>query len=110
MALCKYTQGFQSAVATKYLNRDSIEQYQSEERTMMAFRLTDSRYRLFELSNIMSKDEISTSDKTELLKKQLNEFYEVNTFDKCKTMGDIVKFNLKEALRTNLSLIQKSKK
>jgi hypothetical protein len=96
-------------LATKYLNRDSIEQYQSEERTMMAFRLTDSRYRLFELSNIMSKDEISTSDKTDLLKKQLNEFYEISSFDKCKTMGDIVKFNLKEALRTNLSLIQKSK-
>jgi hypothetical protein len=96
-------------LATKYLNKDSIEQYQTEERTMMAFRMADSRYRLLELMNVMSKDEISSADKVELLKAQLNDFFKNEQFNKCKTMGDIVKFNLKESLRSNLSLILEAK-
>src|SRR5580692_2890166 len=47
----------------KYLNKDSINQYQTEERTMMAFRVASSRFRLMELLNIMSKDNISTPEK-----------------------------------------------
>lgn len=50
-------------LALKNLNRDSIEQYQSEERTMMAFRVADSRYRLMELLNIMRRDTISPGEK-----------------------------------------------
>ncbi len=96
-------------LAMKYLNKDSIQQYQTEERTMMAFRLADSRYRLLELGNIMSKDEISTPHKIEQLKTQLNDVFKNGHFTKCKSMGDIVKFNLKESLRTNLSLILESK-
>src|SRR5882757_4893918 len=46
-----------------HLNKDSIEQYQTEERTMMAFRVASSRFRLMELLNIMAKDKISTPEK-----------------------------------------------
>src|SRR5215216_470210 len=36
-------------LATKHLNKDSIEQYQTEERTLMAFRLASYRHRILEL-------------------------------------------------------------
>jgi len=52
----------------KHLNKDSIQQYQTEERTMMAFRVASSRLRLMELLNIMSKDSISTKEKLAQLK------------------------------------------
>ena len=92
----------------KYLNKDSIEQYQTEERTLMAFRLTASRYRLKELLDIMTKDEISTPEKIELLKKELAGFDEgKNSFSICTTMGQVVKEHLKKLLLKNLKMIPK---
>jgi hypothetical protein len=92
----------------KHLNKDSIEQYQTEERTMMAFRVASSRFRLMELLNIMSVDEISSPEKTIQLKKELNEFLQTTVFNKCKSIGQIVKTHLKQTLRKNLLLIQKN--
>jgi hypothetical protein len=57
----------------------------------------------------MSKDEISSSEKIEQLKAELNEVFKNEQFSRCKSMGDIVKSNLKESLRMNLSQIQKAK-
>lgn len=96
-------------LAISHLNKDSIEQYQTEERTMMAFRITDSRYRLMELFNIMSKDKISTIEKIEQLGRELAEFYDNKRFLKARTMGDLVKLNLKQTLRKNMKTIQKAK-
>jgi hypothetical protein len=95
-------------LSLKHLNKDSIEQYQTEERTMMAFRVASSRFRLMELLNIMTIDEISTSEKTILLKKELNEYLQTTVFNKCKSIGQIVKTHLKQTLRKNLLLIQKN--
>ncbi|HEX8461954.1 MAG TPA: hypothetical protein VF623_11010 [Segetibacter sp.] len=92
------------------LNKDSIEQYQTEERTMMAFRVADFRYRLMELFNIMCKDEISPPAKTEQLKKELAEYFRNARFLKCNTMGDVVKLNLKQTLGKSLKLIQQAKR
>lgn len=92
----------------KHLNRDSIEQYQMEERTLMAFRLTSARYRVKELLDIMIKDTISTVEKVAELKGQLSELYPGNThFLKCSSMGQLVKETLKQVLRKNLILIPK---
>lgn len=95
-------------VAIAHLNKEVIEQYQTEERTMMAFRVADSRFRLMELFNIMCKDEISTPGKIEQLKKELSELYDNKRFLKAKTMGDIVKLNLKQTLRKNIRFVQKN--
>lgn len=97
-------------LALQYLNKDSIEQYQSEERTMMAFRVADSRYRLMVLFNVMCKDAISTPDKMEQLKQELTIFFSNPQFMKCKTMGDVVKLNLKQTLLKNLLMIQQAKR
>ena len=87
-----------------HLNKESIEQYQFEERTLITFRLASSRYRIKELLDIMTKDNISTPQKIEQLKKELH----APAFQKCHSMGEIVKTHLKQTLRKNLLLIQKN--
>lgn len=88
------------------LNKESIEQYQAEEKSSMAFRVANSRYRLMELLNIMAVDEISPPEKVEQLKKELNQHFNTTIFNRCKTMGQILKIHLKKTLRENLLLIQ----
>lgn len=92
----------------KSLNKDSIEQYQTEERTLMAFRVASTRHRLMQLLNIMSKDSISTPEKITELKNQLGEYFHNNSFYKCTSMGQVVKRQLKQTLQKNLKLIQQN--
>lgn len=91
-----------------HLNRESIEQYQFEERTLITFRLVSSRYRIKELLDIMKKDEISSTAKIEQLKNELNSFHKTSAFKRCRSVGDIVKTHLKQSLRKNLFLVQKN--
>jgi hypothetical protein len=91
-----------------HLNKESIAQYQAEERTMITFRLASSRYRIKELFDVMSKDTISTAEKTDQLKQQLNEYFKTTIFSKCNSMGQVVKRQLKQTLQKNLMLIQKN--
>ena len=97
-------------LALDHLNKASIEQYQTEERTMMAFRAADSRYRIMELFNIMCRDEISTRGKTEQLRAELYDFSKNPRFLKCSTMGDVVKLHLKQMLGKTLRQIQQAKR
>jgi hypothetical protein len=93
----------------RHLNKDSIEQYQTEERTMMAFRVASSRFRLMELLNIMSRNpEISTPEKLLQLKTGLGETFGNPAFLKCRSMGQLVKRQLKQTLQKNLALLQKN--
>lgn len=92
----------------KHLNKDSIQQYQTEERTMMAFRVASSRFRLMELLNIMAKDNISTPAKLQELKTGLGDYFQNPAFYKCSSMGQVVKRQLKQTLQKNLALIQKN--
>jgi hypothetical protein len=92
----------------KILNRDSIEQYQAEERTMIAFRMASSRRRTMDLLSIMSKDLISKPEKTEQLKTELGLHFKTQAFEKCRSMGQIVKTHLKQNLSKHFMLIQKS--
>jgi len=95
-------------MCVQYLNSDSIEQYQTEERTLMAFRVASSRFRLMELLNIMAKDNISTPEKLNQLKHQLAAHFQASIFNKCGSMGQLVKRQLKQTLQKNLKLIQNS--
>jgi hypothetical protein len=96
-------------LCSKLLNKDSIEQYQTEERTMMAFRVASTRFRLMELLNIMAKDKISAPLKLQQLKTELGHFFHSPaTFNKCNSMGQVVKRQLKQTLQKNLALIQKN--
>ncbi len=95
-------------LSSEYLNKESIEQYQAEERTMMTFRLVSSKFRIKELLDIMRKDTLSTPEKIEELKTALAAYHNNPVFLKCKTTGDILKANLKQMLLKNLKLIKTS--
>ncbi len=90
-------------LSLKCLNKDSMEQYRTEERTMMAFRLASSRYRIKELLDIMATDEISTHEKTAQLAAELARHHQHPAFTRCRTQGELVKMHLKFMLRNNLS-------
>lgn len=89
------------------LSHDVIAQYRTEERTTMALRVIASRKRLMELLNIISKDEISENYKVKILRDELNAHFENNYFSKCKTMGELVKRQLKQMLQKHLNQSQK---
>jgi hypothetical protein len=89
------------------LHAKAISQYQAEERTAMAYRVIGSRFRLMELLNIMSKDELSENYKVGLLRDELNAYFQSKTFQKCTTMGAIVKKQLKTTLQTHIMNVQK---
>ncbi|HRE52046.1 MAG TPA: hypothetical protein PK339_11530 [Flavitalea sp.] len=95
-------------LSRKYLNKESIEQYQAEERTMMAFRMASARYRIMDLLSIMSRDVISKPEKVKQLKEELGGHFHTSDFNKCRSMGQIVKIHLKQNLRKHFKLIQKS--
>ena len=90
------------------LNKDSIEQYQAEERTMIAFRMASTRRRSMDLLSIMSRDIISKPEKVAQLKIELAEHFNTKGFDKCNSMGQLVKAHLKQNLSKHFMLIQKS--
>lgn len=87
------------------LNTDSIKQYQAEERTMMAFRVAGSRYRLKSLLDIMGMDEISSSEKVHQLSAEISTYTGNNIYRKCTNMGQIVKTHLKNLLRKSLVMV-----
>ncbi|MBA4166158.1 MAG: hypothetical protein H0X41_01185 [Chitinophagaceae bacterium] len=95
-------------LCNSHLNIESIEQYQTEERTMMAFRVASNRFRLMDLLNIMSKDNISPQEKLLQLRSELREHFGNAAFSKCISMGQVVKRQLKQTLQKNLALIQKN--
>lgn len=90
----------------KSLSADVIEQYQAEERTTMAYRVIAGRKQLMELLNIMIKDEISENYKVQLLRNELNIHFKNDHFSRCKTMGSIVKRQLKQMLQQHLKQLQ----
>lgn len=96
-------------LAQKYLDKNSIAQYQTEERTLMAIRLVSARYRVKELLDIMHDDTISQPEKINQLKHELAAYFQQPAFTKANTMGQLVKTQLKQTLRKSLLLIPKSK-
>jgi hypothetical protein len=95
-------------MSMRFLNKDSIEQYQAEERTLIAYRMAASRYRILELLNIMSTDIISTDEKRTQLRYELADHFGSKNFLRCKTMGEIVKQILRFVLKPHLSRIQRN--
>jgi len=97
-------------LSLKHLNKDSIEQYQAEERTLMTFRLASARYRIKDLLDIMSKDTVSIPEKVNQLRNELGALYgNPPAFKKANSMGRLLKTHLKQTLQKNLMLIPKMK-
>ena len=58
-----------------------------------------------QLVNTIIKDDISENYKINTLRNELNEHFETVRFTKCKTMGSIVKQQLKQVLQKHLLVV-----
>jgi hypothetical protein len=91
------------------LSSEAIAQYQVEEKTAIATRVIASRYRVNELLNIMIKDELSENYKVPILRQELCEYYQTNYFSRCRTMGEIVKHQIKHSLGSYIKQVRAEK-
>lgn len=93
----------------KHINKETVEQYQKEERTLMAKRLRSSRYRVKDLIDIMNIDRISTEEKVNQLKSELAIHFQDPSFEKCRNMGELLKKNLKLTLLKPMRQLDKKR-
>jgi hypothetical protein len=77
-------------MSIKVLAKESIEQYEKEERSLLAKRATSERERLDDLLNCMKKDTISTPEKIKQLKLGLFKLTKDVKFKKSENMGDLL--------------------
>ncbi len=89
------------------LSNDVIEQYRTEEHSSMAYRIIGNSRRLMYLLDVMKNDELSEFYKVKQLKEGLNEHFNTQYFDKCRTMGSIVKKQLKINIQKHLKFLRK---
>ena len=82
----------------KHLNKEVIQQYQQEERAVLARRLKAERHRLKDLRDVLLKEQVSTPEKTKQLALELAVHYQDPIFAKCTSMGQIIDRSLKKAL------------
>ena len=80
------------------LNQETIEQYQKEERTLISRRYRSAERRVGELLDLMSKEQLSTPEKTIQLNQDLTEHYQINIFKNADTMGKIVRTHIEYLL------------
>jgi len=85
-------------MCVKYINSETVRQYQLEERFLMAKRVKTARFRLASLLEVMEGDNISQREKVVQLRTELAEHYKRDAFLKCKSMGNIMKMSLEMLL------------
>ena len=85
-------------LCTSLLNYQTMTQYRDEERTLIARRVQASYRRLNAFWEIFLPDEISTPEKVESLREDLNQLHETDRFSSCETMGQLVKENVEYSL------------
>ena len=84
------------------LKDDTIEQIRTIEKQQMAKAVIQHRRQLTALLQAMMKEEISENYKVVSLRKELNAYFNTRHFTKCKTMGAIVKQQLRQLLHPYL--------
>jgi hypothetical protein len=66
---------------------------------MIASRLKSESQRVYDLMNVMSKDEIAPLENVDHLKSELAKHYQDDRFLTCQTMGEIVWHSLEFLMR-----------
>lgn len=86
-------------LVAKYLNDESIRQYQEEERAVLAKRMISGGSRLQELMTIMRGEQVSTKQKVDRLKTEAFQVMKDLNFKNCKGMGDVLQVAFDYILR-----------
>jgi hypothetical protein len=81
------------------LERESVEQYAKEERSLLAKRAWNERLRLQELLDCMKSDEISTPEKIEELRSGLFDLTKDLKFKRSNNMGELLDSALQFVIR-----------
>lgn len=81
-------------LVTDLINPQTINQYQIEERSRLARRLKHSRYVLKDLFDTVEREELSSLDKIDHLKRELAQHHNDKRFLNCTTMSKILKLHL----------------
>ena len=76
-----------------HMSPKTVEQYQFEERSLIARRVKTTRRKLRELFRIMVVDKLSSDAKIEQLKEELTAHHRTKSFLSCDSMGEIVRTN-----------------
>lgn len=84
------------------INGRTLQQYQSEERSLIARRLIASRYEVLDLINCMTADRLSTPEKVQQLRNELGVHHQNPDFERCRTMGEVLKLHLKCMLQGHI--------
>ncbi|WP_442587366.1 hypothetical protein ACSBL2_15085 [Pedobacter sp. AW31-3R] len=74
----------------KHMDKQTMRQYQEEERSLINSRARLVHYRLMDLLNCMKTDLISPQRKVDQLALELSEYHDHSSFKACKTMGELV--------------------
>ena len=73
---------------------ETVQQYQREERSLMANRVKSSQGQINELIATMKMDPIAPIENVKSLGKELSAFYEDKNFLKCSSMGSLIERSL----------------
>jgi len=74
----------------KCMSRETVRQYQLEERSLIRRRVKSASHRLNDLLAAMTSDEIAPHEHVAQLSKELGEYYGTSTFLRCRRMGELV--------------------
>lgn len=86
----------------RLLNLPTMQQYQDEERSLIARRYISEHQRLFALLACMKKNPCEPQEKVMQLARELGEHHRTDRFDHCDSMGAIVETHLAIALGRHL--------
>lgn len=78
----------------QHMSAETVQQYQLEERSLIANRIKAEQRRVQDLFDIMLNESISSPEKVHQLAKELARHHRNDRFLNCKTMGAIVLINL----------------
>lgn len=81
------------------MTKETVRQYQIEERSLIVTRIKASQKRLRELIDEMVEDTLSFPQKVDQLKHELADHHQNNEFLKCKNMGEIILTNIQLLLK-----------
>jgi hypothetical protein len=77
-------------LGVKCMSRETVRQYQLEERSLIRRRIKSSAGRLEDLLSVMANDEIAPEENVALLGQQLSEHYANEAFRSAHSMGELV--------------------
>ncbi|HEX5656476.1 MAG TPA: hypothetical protein VFX59_04740 [Polyangiales bacterium] len=77
-------------LGVKCMSRETVRQYQIEERSLIRRRVKSAYDRLDDILSVMARDEIAPKENVKQLGQELSEHYGSSAFSSCESMGELV--------------------